>query len=295
MLSAHETRQLERLAIRAASNASPAAATSLRHAAATGHGLDFHDFRHYQPGDDPRRIDWTIAARHRQLVVRQFRAEGHVRLHLLVDVSRSMILGTPPKIDSAIKLASALSYVASEHGDAVGAATFDDRLLSHVPAATGRPQLFRVLEALGAAGAGRASDLDRVLQSYGGIVRGPGLVVVLSDFFQPGLTLDGVRFLLYRGLTPALVQVVSDEELNPEFGADEEAIELVDIEQPGARIVIADRDRVDAYQQQMSALARQLSEFCSTRGLPWLRIASSTPFERVLSSCVHAGLLATAA
>jgi len=294
MLSAQDTRQLERLAIRATSQASPSAATSLRQAGATGHGLDFRDFRHYQPGDDPRRIDWTIAARHRQLVVRQFRAEGHVRLHLLIDVSRSMTLGAPPKIACALKLASALSYVASEHGDAVGATTFDDRVLSHVPVAAGRPQLFRVLEALDAAPAGRASDIDRVLQSYGGIVRGPGLVVVLSDFFQPGLTLDGVRFLLYRGLTPALVQIVSDEELHPEFEVDEDVIEFTDVEQPGARPVIADRSAVGAYQQRMAALARQLGDFCSTRGLPCLRISSSTPFERVLSSFADAGLLATA-
>ena len=107
MLSVQESRQLDRLSIRAASSASPAAATSLRQAAAAGHGLDFYDFRHYEPGDDPRRIDWTIAARHRQLVVRQFRAEGHVRLHLLVDVSRSMTLGAPSKRDCAVKLAAA--------------------------------------------------------------------------------------------------------------------------------------------------------------------------------------------
>src|SRR3954468_14560437 len=154
MLSTEETRQLERLAIRAASNASPSAVSSLRRAAAAGHGLDFHDFRPYQPGDDPRRIDWTIAARHRQLVVRQFRAEGHVRLHLLVDVSRSMTLGAPPKIDCAIKLAAALSYVAVEHGDAIGVATFDDRLRTHVPPATGRAQLFRVLDTLTSPGGG---------------------------------------------------------------------------------------------------------------------------------------------
>src|SRR5437762_298177 len=254
MLSAQETRQLERLTIRAASHASPAASASLRHAAATGHGLDFYDFRHYQPGDDPRRIDWTIAARHRQLVVRQFRAEGHVRLHVLIDVSRSMTLGNPPKIDFAIKLASALSYVASEHGDAVGAATFDDRLLGHVPPATGRPQLHRLLETLRLVRPGGLSNIDRALQTYGSIVKGPGLAVVLSDFFQPQLTLDGVRFLLYRGLTPALVQVVSDEELQPEFGEDDEAVEFTDIEQTGRRGVVADRGSVEVYKGRMSAL-----------------------------------------
>ena len=293
MLSAQETRQLERLAIRAAVDASPSAAATSHRAAAVGHGLDFHDFRHYQPGDDPRRIDWTIAARHRQLVVRQFRAEGHVRLHLLLDVSRSMTLGSPQKLASAAKIAAALSHVASERGDAIGLATFDDRVRAHVPASAGRPQLFRVLEILASPGAGSASNLDEALQQYGGTARGPGLAVVLSDFFQPALTLDGVRFLLYRGLTPALVQIVSDDELQPAI-ADSEMVELTDIERSHVRSVVADRRAVSLYQRRLAVLVGELQGFCSSRGLPWLQVSSSMPFERVLNGCVRAGLLSTA-
>ncbi len=291
MLSVQETRQLERLAIRGRS-ASPAAAAAMRQTAATGHGLDFHDFRHYQPGDDPRRIDWTIEARHRQLVVRQFRAEGHLSLHLLVDVSRSMTLGSPAKIECAMKLASALGFVATERGDAIGAATFDDRPRMHVPAATGRAQLFRVLDALRTAAAGKSSGIDRALQSFGAMVRGPGVVVMLSDFFEPGLTLDGIRYLLYRGLTPALVQIVSDDELTPAFSADE-PLELVDIEQEAARPIVVDRGAVERYLQEMSSLETRLSNFCDERALPWVRAVSSASFPSLLGACVRAGLLAT--
>ena len=55
MLSADEARQLDRLAL---GSSSPAAAASsgLRHARARGAGLEFHDFRHYQPGDDLRQV-----------------------------------------------------------------------------------------------------------------------------------------------------------------------------------------------------------------------------------------------
>ena len=228
MLSAQETRQLDRLTIHGASNASPAASTNLRRAAAAGHGLDFHDFRHYQPGDDPRRIDWTIAARHRQLVVRQFKAEGRLRLHLLIDISRSMSVGTPAKIDCARKLAAAFAYAAIDHGDTAGLSTFDAQLISHVPSAGGRPQLRRVLETLATARSGEVSQIDRALVSFGNVVRGPGLAVILSDFFQPDLTLDGVQYLLYRGLTPAIVQIVSTDELAPSIG-DDEIVELSDI------------------------------------------------------------------
>src|SRR6476469_10637513 len=94
MLSADEARQLDRLAL---GSSSPAAAASsgLRNARARGAGLEFHDFRHYQPGDDLRSIDWNFEAGLRQLVVRVFRAEGQLQLHLLVDISQSMTTGSP--------------------------------------------------------------------------------------------------------------------------------------------------------------------------------------------------------
>src|SRR4029077_20098879 len=102
-------------------------ASGLRDAASRGRGIEFQDHRHYQPGDDPRSIDWTIDARLRQLVVRVYRSEAHVRLHVLVDVSRSMSLGSPTKLDFARKLAAALAYVSIGRGDAVGLTTFADR------------------------------------------------------------------------------------------------------------------------------------------------------------------------
>lgn len=287
MLSAQEAQYLDRLVLAPAA-ASAATAAGLRHAAAHGPGLDFHDYRHYQPGDDPRTIDWTVHARHRQLVVRLFHAEGHARLHLLVDVSRSMTLGTPSKLSCARRLAAALAYVAIERRDAVGVATFDEAIRSHVAPRSGRSQLFRVFETLSADDVGQRSALDRAVTAYGDIARGPGLVVLLSDFFESDVTLDGARYLLYRGLTPAFVQIVAEEELHPEINGDEE---LVDIENPGAPSLIVDASAVAAYRDRMRALTDRLTAFCFSHRLPWLQLASSTPFEGLLTACVRGGLL----
>src|SRR4249920_812981 len=145
MLSADEARQLDRLALGSSSPAS-AASSGLRNARARGAGLEFHDFRHYQPGDDLRSIDWNVEARLRQLVVRVFRAEGQLQLHLLVDISRSMTTGSPDKLECARKLAAALCYVAVERRDAVGVATFDETIRRYVKPAAGRAQIFKIFE-----------------------------------------------------------------------------------------------------------------------------------------------------
>src|SRR5262245_31335586 len=53
-------------------------------------GLDFDRHRHYQVGDDVRRIDWNVTARIGQPFVRQMYAERELDLVVAIDLSRSM-------------------------------------------------------------------------------------------------------------------------------------------------------------------------------------------------------------
>jgi uncharacterized protein (DUF58 family) len=261
----------------------------LRFARARGFGIEFQDFRAYQPGDDPRSIDWKIEARLRQLVVRVFRAEGHIRLHLLVDASASMALGAPSKFDCARKIAAALCYVAIARQDEAGLALFDARLRARVPVASGRVQLGRVLDVLGRQSATGRSAISRSLTDYGALVRGPGLAVVISDFYEPGACLDAIRYLAYRGLNPAVIQVVGDDELQPDVDGH---VALRDIEDPLAAPVVIGPDDVAAYQSRMAAHSDRLRSCAVGQGLPWLRIPASTTFAGMLDACVQAGLLA---
>jgi uncharacterized protein (DUF58 family) len=289
MVSADEARQLDRLAIGTAAAAPAMAASGMRHARMRGQGLEFQDFRHYQPGDDPRSIDWTVDARLRQLVVRVYSAEGQVQLHLLLDVSRSMTAGSPSKLACAKKIAAALAYLAVERRDAVGIATFDAAIRAHIAPASGRPQLFRVFGALESIVADGSATTDHALIDYGTAVRGPGLAVVLSDFFHADSTLDGLRYLIYRDLTPAVIQVVAPEELQPDIPED---VDLGDLEDPSAPPVPAEAASIAAYLQELARVSSTLETFCLRHGLPWLRVASSAPFDRILTACQQAGLLA---
>jgi uncharacterized protein (DUF58 family) len=287
MLSADEARHLDRLTL-AASVPAASAGSGPRHARVRGGGLEFQDYRHYQPGDDLRSIDWTVDARLRQLVVRVFSAEGRLQLHLLVDVSRSMTAGHPDKLQCAKKLAAALCYVAVARRDAAGVATFDDTVRSYVAPAAGRSQIFKVFDTLRSAPAGGRSALNKALFDYGAAARGPGLAVVMSDFFEAGGAFDGLRFLLYRGLTPAIVQIVADEELQPDL-ADE--AELVDLEEPGGDPLVVDAGAVGAYRDRLSQASAELEQFCRVYGLAHARLVSSAPFQALVSTCRQAGLL----
>ena len=288
MLTADEARQLDRLGTGASRAAATAAVSGLRHARVRGSGIEFQDYRHYQPGDDPRSIDWTVEARLQQLVVRVSRGEGHLRLHLLVDVSASMLTGSPDKLHAARKIAAALSYVALERRDAVGVTTFSEGLVAHVPPAAGRPQMFRIFATLReAAGSGR-SAIHKALVDYASAVRGGGLVVVISDFFQPHDTTEALEYLLYRGFTPSVIQVVAADEVRPGVLGEEE---IVDIEDASAAPIVIDAAAVASYLDRFARESSRLSEFCTRRGLPWLRVESSLPFEAQVHACVKAGLM----
>jgi len=123
----------------------------------------------------------------------------------------------------------------------------------------------------------------------GDLERGPGLVVVVSDFFDPAGASEGLRYLLHRGLTPAVVQVLAPEELDPQLSA---SAELVNIEEPSAPPLVVGPDVLAAYRSVLFEMQAALGEFCLTHGLPWASVDSSSSFSQLLHACRHAGLLA---
>lgn len=289
MLTPQEALVLDRLVFGGFGAAASPHSSGSRAVRARGFGLEFHDFRHYQPGDDPRYIDWTVQARLRQLVVKEFRAEGHLRVHLIVDTSRSMSAGVPDKLSCATKLAALLSYVAARRGDALGIARFDATVRDVLLPATGQLQWSRVLNTLAAAKAAGGSATNHALTEYGALTSGPGLAIVISDFFDERGVFEGLLYLAHRRLTPALIQVVAPEELDP----DVDDAELVDVEHSGTPGLVVDRRAVERYKDRVARHTNELAEFCAAHDMAWTQITSSTAFPELLRACIDAGLLAT--
>ena len=280
MLSPQETARLDRLTLGTAASHAAASTSGLRHARARGYGLEVSDHRPYRAGDDPRLIDWNAEARLRQLSVRVHQAEGQAHVHVALDTSQSMA----NKFSCAARLAAAITYIAIARRDLAGLSLFDRRLQTHLAPARGRAHLHQALARLAAARPGDSSNLQSVFSELAHRVRPPAFVVVISDFYSPGFGLDGLDLIASRGLDPAVVQVVSDDEAEPNVP---DGSRLNDVEGPGAT-----RANVAAYRCRFSQMTADISSHCRAHGMPYVQLRSSVTFERGLDALIQAAIIA---
>lgn len=155
-----------------------------------GAGLEFAQYRAYEPGDEPRQIDWKLYARSDRFFVREAERESPVALWILLDASGSMAQadeGGASRFGAATALAACLGELALAGGDRFGWAVLDEaglRLASPDAGVRQRDRLRRALAELAAAG--RFPDPARLAPLWERI-GARDLVVALSDFFDPAM------------------------------------------------------------------------------------------------------------
>ncbi len=105
-----------------------------------GQGSEFHQLREFQPGMDPRSIDWKRSARLREMVARETRAERNHQIIIAVDSGHLMAerVDRLSKLDTAINAALALTWAGGLGGDNVGFFSFDARPGRYFPPRPGR-------------------------------------------------------------------------------------------------------------------------------------------------------------
>lgn len=169
-----------------------------------GHGTEQGEVRGYQPGDDVRRIDWNVTARLRETHVRDTVADRELETWVLVDTSASLAFGTAraEKRDLALAAVAAMGFLTLRTGNRIGAVTTDGAG-RHVTVAArggrvhGQALLRRVLGAFEQPESGSV-DLATAMRRIGGLARRRGLVVIVSDFLDPGDWTGALRSLALR-------------------------------------------------------------------------------------------------
>lgn len=258
-----------------------------------GHGIEFSDYRQYEPGDNPRHIDWGLYGRSDRLYVKRFQEEQNLTVLLLVDGSASMM--TPPedgKWEYARDLALALAYVALMQQDSVTASVLGQM---HSPLYSGAQGFHQIVRQMTEGAVGRQGDfggdakgaLVREAQSYlvreaqsclvreaqraVARVRFPGVAVFVSDFLLPLEEIEQIISILRaKNLDVTAVQVLGEHDLQP-FAINTDAI-AVDSE-TGEEVSISlteqsARDYKEFLDQHINSVRRLFLEsrigFCQT-------------------------------
>jgi uncharacterized protein (DUF58 family) len=151
-----------------------------------GPGLEFSQYRSYQPGDDLRWLDWKMFARSDRYYIRESEVDTNVSIRLLIDASASMNHEDNgySKIDFAKWIAASLAYLAHRQGDAVGLHILFNAALYTLPAKQDHQHMSRLyfqLEQLKAAGQFTSPAGYREIFSSSSKRE---LVIVLTDFYQ---------------------------------------------------------------------------------------------------------------
>ena len=252
-----------------------------------GMSLEFSDYRSYHAGDDFRYIDWNVYSRLDQLFLKVFTAEEDLTIHLLLDTSQSMQLGSPPKVEYGKRVAAALGYIGLSHLDRVGAVAFADELGMPKPPQRGRQQIFPLLRYLESLPCRGGTELNRVLQNYATRSSRSGLAVVISDLFDPGGYERGLDALAYNRFDVLLIQLVDDAEVRPQFDG---ALRLHDIEGTQQRRLTVNRRLLDLYQHKVQAYFTDIETFCAKRNIEYLRANTVVPFEDLILRYLRRGV-----
>ena len=169
-----------------------------RRAAGLGTGTELAQIRPYQVGDDVRALDASASARTGIPHVREHVPERTLTTWLLLDVSASMAFGTGARLksDVAAGVAEVVGRLAVRRAGRVALLTCGAPVARLLPPRGGRRALVALRRAVaaGVAPDGTPPPPDALaagLRRIQRLSRGPGLVVVVSDFREAPL--DGPR------------------------------------------------------------------------------------------------------
>ena len=151
-----------------------------------GGGIEFSEVREYVPGDDVKRIDWNVSARHNSLFVKEFVEENELNIYLILDLSASNNFGfMKSKLDLSFEVAVSLMFLALKNNDKLGLGIFTDKLEKFIPSKKGKKQLLRIIkELIEYKPKSKKTDIMKSLSTLNNKLKRKSVIYIISDFIS---------------------------------------------------------------------------------------------------------------
>lgn len=257
-----------------------------------GAGLEFAQYRSYEPGDELRRIDWKLYARSDRYFVREAERDSPLACWLVIDATASMgqadrARADFSKLDAARQFAACVFELALRQGDHFGLIGLSEAAVEFVPEGAGARHRDRCLLGLDRlAAGGQLPDATRLRPLWERLRTG-ALVIILTDGFDEALS-DWALRLAAAGREVILARLLSAEERDFPFKGglrlrDPESGQVLEIDSAAARAEFLER-----LGAARLALGRQLA----AAGILSVEHCIDRPLQEPLRSLFGAGPLA---
>lgn len=246
-----------------------------------GFSVEFSEYRPYVQGDDPRYIDWKVAARSDRYYIKKYEDETNLRCQLVIDHSKSMQFGSDhfSKADYANTLAATLVTFLMKQGDAAGLTTFAEGIEEHIPPRNRPGHLRRLMRELErpaqASGTSLAVSIDQLAE----LLKKRGLVCLVSDLLAPIDHLERQLGLIgAMGHDLVLFHLMDRAEIDFSFAS---AGHYRDLENGSERFIDPSQAR-ESYLERLQAHRDRIREACERHRVDYHWCPTDVPLERVL-------------
>ena len=250
-----------------------------------GVSSEFADYRPYVQGDDLRHIDWKIYGKTNKYYIKEYEQETNLNLMLVVDASESMrFCGDSRGLSKhgyATSLAAAVAYLSLKRQDAVGAASFDDRLTKHIKPSNHGHHWKNIIQTLEAGSGDRRTSLRQVLAQLCERLGRRTLVLLISDLFaDPDETLVGIRQLRHHHHDVIVWNTWDHLELTFPFERSTmfEGLEATGRMHANPKLLRA------GYLREVQQFQARLRQGCGQMHVDYMVIDTSSPLDVVLTS-----------
>ena len=186
----------------------------------TGVGAEFEQYRHYQPGDDPKRIDWKLLARTERHMVRESTTESNRQIRFLIDLSGSMNYAENgvSRLNYAKIVLASLAYLGFRQGDDMSLYGLQNGVVQPlVPSGRGggaSSRFQKIVVALEqATAAGEWNPTEPALPAFG--TKTNEVLIMVSDLLQVSDEwLSLVQSLTHPRREMLLFQLLGDQEID---------------------------------------------------------------------------------
>lgn len=245
----------------------------------SGTGTEFEQYRHYAPGDDPKRIDWKRFAKSNQYLVRESATESNQQIRFVLDRSGSMnyVENGISRLNYARIMLASLAYLANRQSDQVSLYTLHEGAIQPVVPA-GRQAFQKIvatLETTTASGSWHSSATGFPEFSR----KQSEMLVLVSDFLQVS---DEWVNLIQQVAGPrreiVIFQLLGDQELDFSMRG---FYRFQDLETGRELEIQADAVR-DTVRQRATDYLKQIDESLRIPHVRLIRVRLSDPIALVL-------------